>query len=186
MMPPGITRIGATLEIELLRDGNNSDEDDDLNVAADGEILVEVILQLSPPAHVTDPISDQLMLTVLPTIALNEDRWAGSAVYGKDGKLFHTVVLSVAEVERLLFAVEVEGEFKDGIPEAQPSSRAHYVSAAAIVDSVVNGSPMRSACSVWLVSRQDPDGLEVCEKCIEQLPDASMVREILRRRILDD
>ena len=183
LLPDGVRVLGATLDIELLRDG-----DDGCSVEAfvppGDDMFVEVILALSPPLHVSDPISDSLLVTVLPAITRQEDRWTRNANYSKDnGQLLCNAILTFAEVERLLFASEVEGELIDGIPEPQPTSVCHYVNGSSIVDSVVNKTPMRSACGMWLVSSQNPAGMDVCEKCIEELPDFSAVKDLLRQRI---
>ncbi len=184
VMPEGVARIGAKIDVELLMA-----EDDERGASggvkpADAGAVVEVVLAITPPVHVTDPISDQLIQTVLPTIAPDEDRWTGSAIYSKGGELLHSTLLSANELEQLLFAAEFEGETAGHIPKARPTSHAHYVSASTIVESVVSGRPMRSACGIWLVSRRNPDGMDVCEKCVEQLPDVSVVKELLKHRIL--
>ena len=184
VMPKGVARIGAKIDVELLVADDDDGEASGSAESVDAGAFVEVVLAITPPVHVTDPISDQLMQTVLPTIAPDEDRWTGSAIYSKGGQLLHSTLLSANEVEQLLFASELKSETAGQIPKSRPTSHAHYVSASTIVESVVSGRPMRSACGIWLVSRRNPDGMDVCEKCVEQLPDVSVVKELLMRRIL--
>ena len=152
----------------------------------DDEMEIEIVLTLGPAMHITTPITDTIMSTVLPSIARNEDRWTRDATYSRfDDNLVAVAHLNSAEVEQLLYAAEVDGELSGGIPETAPSTLAHYVSASTIVDSVVYKAPMRSACGTWLVSSQDPTGMEVCPKCVDQLPDMSAMRDMLRQRIAD-
>jgi hypothetical protein len=183
MLPAGLSQLNASIDIELLRESDDDGGDLGKIEPQDDSMFVEVILHIAPQLNHGDPIADQVMKTVLPAIVAGEDRWQAS--YTKSGALTHTVVLSGEELERLLFAGEVEGELSIGVAEPQPTTKAHYVSASTIVDSVVNGSAVRSACGVWLVSRQNPEGMPVCEKCVEQLPDMSFVKELLTRRLLD-
>jgi len=184
-LPGGFSAVGATLDFELVHYGTDAGGDD-VPIAPAGDAVVEVVLHLGHPLDVNDPISILLMTSVLPVIVNDTSRWSREALYSKpNGELVHQATLSGIEVERILFAAELEGELAEGLPEARPTSFAHYVNGSTIVESVVSGKPMRSACRKWLVSQQNTDGMDICPECVDQLPDISQVKEMLRQRILN-
>lgn len=178
LLPPGISQVDARIGIQLVRGEEVLAALTRSNMA--DEVLTEILITLTPPVRAGDPIADQIIRTVLPVLDVNEDHWVKDSIYTKDGSILFPSALRTNQVAQALFAAEVEGDNHLDVGELQPTALAHYVSASSIVDSIVNGQPMRSACGIWLVSRQDPDGMDVCDECIEQLPIVSAVRELLR------
>lgn len=60
------------------------------------------------------------------------------------------------------------------LAESTPGSQSHYFHTPGILESSVNGTAVKSLCGVYIVTRQNPDGLPVCPECTSRrahLPD---------------
>ncbi|WP_039742667.1 DUF3039 domain-containing protein [Salinibacterium sp. PAMC 21357] len=182
-LPLDVSAIRAHIKFELLRD---EAVPTDTKEALSEEALVQVILTLSPSVHVSQPIGDTLVNTIMPTLETDEVVWGRNVSYTNDGDLLCIVELSPSRVEQLLYASEVEGDFELPIAETEPTTVAHYVHQRAIVDSIVLKVPMRSACGAWFVSSQNPASMDVCDRCVDELPNMSAVKELLLRRIAEN
>lgn len=51
------------------------------------------------------------------------------------------------------------------LAESTPGSQSHYFHTPGILDSTVNGTAVKALCGVYVVTRQNPDGLPVCPEC---------------------
>jgi hypothetical protein len=161
--------LRSRIEIEVLR-------------GEEEESLAEILVGIQSPGNPQMPKAAMLMTTVLAVIKPSADSWVKSAVYTKDNSgIILPVSLSSSEAAQILFASEVAGAGYSGVevPNMEPTASAHFVSRVEIVDSIVTGRPMRSACGRWIVSQQDPETKPVCGDCEEQLPDFSITRDLL-------
>lgn len=168
LLPPGLSSLEATIEIEFAMSDSLSEP-----------AITELVLRLGPRVQLDEPLTLTIIQTVLPVFAVDEDRWTRTAFYNRSAGLTLSTELDVDEIARVLFAAEVDAAGL-ALTELGPTGYAHYAPKSEIVRSVVDGAPARAACGTWLVSRRIPESCPPCPKCEEHLPDASVVREMLK------
>lgn len=143
------------------------------------DALVELELRFTPWAA-DEELENTIITTLLPILNPREEVWTSKAAsYDKSGSLSLTYDISVERASQLIFAAESDDNSYTDPQPAQQTHQAHYIVGGELAASVVECRPIRSVCGVWFVSSRVPDGLPICADCIEALPDASLVHEML-------
>jgi len=111
---------------------------------------------------------------------LEPDHTKVQPVMGKDGL---TAMVDITHAQIVQLIADPPTYDAERPAQVAPRDRLHYVGSQHLLESFVDGTPVRGVCGIWFVASHGEEcGLPICSQCEAEQPMAQAVLDLLRSR----